>query len=51
MDYEKIDVYEKIACCFLFCCTILILSYTQEHFHLVEGVSLEAANIVFNEAA
>jgi hypothetical protein len=36
---------------FLVCCTILILSYTQEHFHLAEGVSLESANIVFNKVA
>jgi hypothetical protein len=37
--------------CFLLCCTILILSYTNEHFHLVEGVSLEAANNVFDKLA
>jgi hypothetical protein len=37
--------------CFLLCCTILILSYTQEHFHLAEGVNLETANIVFDKAA
>jgi hypothetical protein len=36
---------------FLLCCTILILSWTQEHFHLAEGVSEEMANIVFNKAA
>jgi hypothetical protein len=37
--------------CFLLCCIILILSYTQEHFCLVEDVSLDAANIVFDKAA
>jgi hypothetical protein len=37
--------------CFLLCCTILILSYTHEHFHLAEGVSLEEANIAFDKAA
>jgi hypothetical protein len=37
--------------CFLLCCTILILSYTSEHFCLAEGVSLEKANIVFDKAA
>jgi hypothetical protein len=36
--------------CFLVCCTILILSCTQEHFLLMEGVSLEKANIVFDKA-
>jgi hypothetical protein len=35
---------------FLFYCAILILSYTQEHFHLAEGVSMETANIVFDKA-
>jgi hypothetical protein len=29
--------------CFLFCCTILILSRTQEHFCLAESVSLDVA--------
>jgi hypothetical protein len=37
--------------CFLLCCTILILSCTQEHFRLAEGVSIEMANIVFDKAA
>jgi hypothetical protein len=37
--------------CFLLSCAILILSYTQEHFCLAEGVSLEMANIVFDEVA
>jgi hypothetical protein len=37
--------------CFLFCCEILILSYTQDHFCLVEDVSLETANIVFDKVA
>jgi hypothetical protein len=37
--------------CFLLCCAILILSCTQEHFCLVEGVTLEAANIVFDTVA
>jgi hypothetical protein len=37
--------------CFLLCCTILILCCTQEHFCLVEGISMEMANIVFNKAA
>jgi hypothetical protein len=32
--------------CFLYCSAILILSYTQDHFCLVE-----MANIVFNKAA
>jgi hypothetical protein len=36
--------------CFLLCGVILILSYMQEHFRLVEGVSLETANIVFDKA-
>jgi hypothetical protein len=31
--------------------TILILSCTQEHFCLAEGVSLETANIVFDKAS
>jgi hypothetical protein len=37
--------------CFLPCCRILILSCTQEHFRLTEGITLEAANIVFDKAA
>jgi hypothetical protein len=37
--------------CFLYCSAILILSYTQDHFCLVEGVSKEMANIVFSKAA
>jgi hypothetical protein len=36
--------------CFLHCCAILILFCTQEHFHLVEGISIEMANIVFDKA-
>jgi hypothetical protein len=36
--------------CFLLCCAILILSYTQEHFYLAEGISKEMENIVFNKA-
>jgi uncharacterized membrane protein len=36
---------------FLLCCTILILSSTQEYFRLAEGVSLETANIVFDKVA
>jgi uncharacterized membrane protein len=36
---------------FLLCCVILILSSTQDHFHLVEGISLETTNIVFNKVA
>jgi hypothetical protein len=36
---------------FLLCCTILILSCTQEHFCLAEDISIEMANIVFNKAA
>jgi hypothetical protein len=36
--------------CFLLCCVILILSYTHEHFHLAEGVSVEISNIVFDKA-
>jgi hypothetical protein len=35
--------------CFFLCCVILILSCTQEHFCLVEGISLDAANIVFDK--
>jgi hypothetical protein len=31
--------------CFLLCYTILILSCTQEYFCLVEGISLETANV------
>jgi hypothetical protein len=30
---------------------MLLLSCTQEHFCLEEGVSLESANIVFNKVA
>jgi hypothetical protein len=37
--------------CILLCCAILLLSYTQEHFRLVEGISLESANNFFNKAA
>jgi hypothetical protein len=37
--------------CFLLYCAILILSCTQDHFYLVEGVSMKMANIVFNRAA
>jgi hypothetical protein len=36
---------------FLFCWAILILSFTQEHFCLAEGVSEDVANIIFNKAA
>jgi hypothetical protein len=36
--------------CFLFCCTILILSYMQEQFRLAEGISGEMSNIVFNKS-
>jgi hypothetical protein len=36
--------------CFLFCCVILILSFTQEHFCLAEGVSKDMTDIVFNKA-
>jgi hypothetical protein len=36
--------------CFLLCCAILILSCTQKHFCLTEGVSEEMANIIFNKA-
>jgi hypothetical protein len=35
--------------CFLLCYAILILSCTQEHFCLVEGVSLDAGNIAFDK--
>jgi hypothetical protein len=37
--------------CFLLCCATLILSCTQEHFRLAEGVTSKAANIVFDKAA
>jgi hypothetical protein len=37
--------------CFLLCCTIFIISCTQDHFCLAEGVSLEMANIVSDKAA
>jgi hypothetical protein len=37
--------------CFLVCCAILILSCTQEHFHLAEGISEEITNIVFNKVS
>jgi hypothetical protein len=37
--------------CILLCCTILILSCTQEHFHLVEDVCLESANIALDKVA
>jgi hypothetical protein len=33
--------------CFLLCCAILILSCMEEYFRLVEGISLDAVNIVF----
>jgi hypothetical protein len=36
---------------FFLCCAILILSYTQEHFYLAEGISMETANIVFDKVA
>jgi hypothetical protein len=36
--------------CFFLCFTILILSCTQEHFHLAEDISIEMANIVFDKA-
>jgi hypothetical protein len=36
---------------FLLYWAILILSSTQEHFRLAEGVSEDVANIVFNKAA
>jgi hypothetical protein len=31
--------------CFLLCCAILIISYTHDHFHLAEGVSMEMASL------
>jgi hypothetical protein len=34
--------------CLLLYCAILILSYTQDHFCLAKGVSMEMANIVFD---
>jgi hypothetical protein len=37
--------------CFLLCCEISILSCMHEYFCLVEGVSEETANIVFNKIA
>jgi hypothetical protein len=37
--------------CFFLYCAILILSCTHEHFCLVEGISIEMANIVFDKAA
>jgi hypothetical protein len=36
---------------FLLCWATLILSCTQEYFHLAEGISLEKANIVFDKVA
>jgi hypothetical protein len=36
---------------FLLCYTILILSYTQNHFCLAKGVSIEMANIVYDKVA
>jgi hypothetical protein len=36
---------------FLLYCATLILSCTQEHFCLAEGVSSEVANIAFDKAA
>jgi hypothetical protein len=36
---------------FLLCCATLILSCKLKHFHLAEGVSSEAANIVFDKVA
>jgi hypothetical protein len=36
--------------CFLLYCAILILFCTQEHFHLVEDISLKTANIIFDKA-
>jgi hypothetical protein len=41
-------IFSDFTCFLLFCAT-LILSYTHEHFSLAEGVSLEAANIVFDK--
>jgi hypothetical protein len=40
-----------IFTCILLYCAILILSFTQEYFCLVEGISLETANIIFDKAA
>jgi hypothetical protein len=37
--------------CFFCCCAILILSCTQNHFRLAKEVSLQTANIVFDNAA
>jgi hypothetical protein len=37
--------------CFLLCWAILILSSTQEHFRLAEGVSEDVVIIVFNKVA
>jgi hypothetical protein len=37
--------------CFFIYCANLILSCTQKYFHLVEGVSEEMTNIVFNKVA
>jgi hypothetical protein len=36
--------------CILLCCAILLLSCTQEHFRLAEGISLESANNFFDKA-
>jgi hypothetical protein len=55
--FYKILLFVKSGCytiflnfaCFLLCCTILILSCTQEHFCLAEGVSIELASIVFDK--
>jgi hypothetical protein len=45
-----LDTFLKFIC-FLLCCTILILSYTQERFRLAEGISEEMAHIVFNKVS
>jgi hypothetical protein len=37
--------------CFLLCLATLILPCMQEYFRLAEGISSEAANIIFDKAA
>jgi hypothetical protein len=41
-------IFSDFTCFLLFCAT-LILSYMHEHFSLVEGVSLDSVNIVFDK--
>jgi hypothetical protein len=50
MFWVSLAIFSKFTC-FLLCYAILILSCTQDHFCLAEGVSMEVSNIVFDKAA